>query len=70
MNRLVRFGPFLNEELWIGADDMRAHRCGSQVRRGEGGMGVAVAEESARCEGGGDPLDHGGASEPSNVSVQ
>jgi len=33
MNRLVRFGSFLNEELWIGADGMRVHRCGSQVRR-------------------------------------
>jgi len=54
MNRLVRFGPFLNEELWIGTDDTRAHRCGRQVRRREGSRGVAVAEESTRCEGGGD----------------
>ena len=68
MNRLVRFGPFFNEGLWIGADDMRAHGCGSQVRRREGSLGVGVAEESARCEAGGDPL-HGGASEPSNVLV-
>jgi len=33
LNRLVRFRPFLNEELWIGTDDMRIHRCGSRVRR-------------------------------------
>jgi len=43
MNRLVRFGPFLNEELWIGADDTRAHTCGSLIRRKEGSVGVAVA---------------------------
>jgi len=54
MKRLVRFRSFLNEELWIGTDDMRAHRCGSQVRRREGSLGVGVAEECARCEGGGD----------------
>ena len=38
MKRLVRFRSFLNEELWIGTDDMRAHRCGSQVRRREGSV--------------------------------
>jgi len=29
MNRLVRFGPFLNEELWIGTDDMSAPGAGA-----------------------------------------
>jgi len=24
--RLVRLGPFLDEELWVGADDMRVQR--------------------------------------------
>jgi len=55
-------GPFLDEELWVGADDMRVMRGGSQVRRRTGrGCGW-------RCEGGGGPL-RGGASELSNASV-
>jgi len=33
LNRLVRLGPFLDEKLCVGADDMRAQRGGSQVRR-------------------------------------
>jgi len=33
LNRLVRFGPFLNEGLWTGADDMRVYKCGSEARR-------------------------------------
>ena len=30
---LVRLGPFLNDELWVGADNMRVQRCRSHVRR-------------------------------------
>jgi len=33
LNRLVRFGPFLNEGLWTGADDVRVYRCESEARR-------------------------------------
>ena len=33
LDRLVRLGPFLDKELCVGADDMRAHKGGSQVRR-------------------------------------
>jgi len=31
--RLVRLEPFLDKELWVGADDMRVQRGDSQVRR-------------------------------------
>jgi len=33
LGRLVCLGPFLDEKLWVGADDMRVQRGGSQVRR-------------------------------------
>jgi hypothetical protein len=32
LDRLVRFGPFLNEELRVGANNMRAQRSGSEIR--------------------------------------
>jgi len=33
-DRLVRLGPFFDEELWTGEDDTGVHRGRSQVRRG------------------------------------
>ena len=33
LDRLVCLGPFLDGRLWVGADDMRAQRGGSHVRR-------------------------------------
>ena len=39
LDRLVRFGPFVNEGLWTGADDMKVYRCGSEARRRSLGCG-------------------------------
>jgi len=68
LNRLVRFGPFLNEVLWIGADDMRVHKCGSQVGRRV--AWVRAWPKNVMCamcsKGGGDPL-HGEATESSST---
>jgi len=33
LDRLVHLGPLLNEELWVGANDVRVQRGGGQVRR-------------------------------------